>query len=311
MLAFTTAADASMDAFMAVSAGSPYQPQLEEYAQSLLQQRFTKPEWCVLGTVDGRPLGRAALWSLADQPVPSDVVLIEADWYDPELTVGREVLAAVHELAGGLGSHALSHHVDSPPGPPQYQEHEESRIRLLTLAGYEPLRDGLRWRYAGPSSPAPRESSLRFRTVEDVGEEAFVEAIAATYEGTRDSWISQSIEELGALEAARTDFHELQGLEHEPAWWELGYTQDGALAGVVMGAKNPSSAVVAYIGVVPAERGRGFAPELVRRGTERLLASGQAEIRGDCDRDNVGMVKAFERAGFEQFARRRSYRLML
>jgi RimJ/RimL family protein N-acetyltransferase len=27
-----------------------------------------------------------------------------------------------------------------------------------------------------------------------------------------------------------------------------------------------------------------------------------------CDRDNVAMVKAFERAGFEQVARRRNYR---
>jgi hypothetical protein len=31
-------------------------------------------------------------------------------------------------------------------------------------------------------------------------------------------------------------------------------------------------------------------------------------IRADCDRDNVAMVKAFQRAGYEQIARRRSYR---
>jgi hypothetical protein len=49
----------------------------------------------------------------------------------------------------------------------------------------------------------------------------------------------------------------------------------------------------------------------VRRGTERLLAAGADEIRGDCDLDNAGMVKGFERAGYEQFARRRSYRLPL
>ena len=54
-------------------------------------------------------------------------------------------------------------------------------------------------------------------------------------------------------------------------------------------------------------RGRGVAMLLVRRGTERLVEDGATEIRGDCDRDNVGMVKGFERAGYEQFARRRTY----
>ena len=96
-------------------------------------------------------------------------------------------------------------------------------------------------------------------------------------------------------------------MEHLPEWWELAYTEDGALAGVIMAAKNPSSAVIAYVGVVPEQRGRGLAQELVRRGTERLLGSGATEIRGDCDRDNVGMVKAFERAGYDQFAGRRTY----
>jgi ribosomal protein S18 acetylase RimI-like enzyme len=74
-----------------------------------------------------------------------------------------------------------------------------------------------------------------------------------------------------------------------------------------MAARNPNSAVIAYVGVVPEQRGRGFAQQLVRRGTERLLSAGATEIGGDCDRDNVGMVKGFERAGYEQTARRRSY----
>ena len=107
---------------------------------------------------------------------------------------------------------------------------------------------------------------------------------------------------------ARADFREYQGLEHSPEWWELAYAEDGALAGVSMAARNPSKAVVAYVGVVPEQRGRRLAVQLVRRCTEQLLASGAAEIGGDCDRDNVAMVKAFERAGFETVARRRSYR---
>jgi RimJ/RimL family protein N-acetyltransferase len=307
-LAFTTAEQASMDAFLSVSAASRYQTELRAYADSLLEKQCTKPAWCVLALEGDVPVARAALWSPPVQTVPTDTVLIEADWSDDDLSAGHAVLERVHELAGELGTDVLSHSVDGPPEAPQYQEDEDARIRLLTESGYHLVRDGLRWRYTTSSSPAEmREHSLSYRPLPEVGEDAFVDAIASTYQGTRDSWINQTIEEEGLDGAARSDFRGLQGMEYRPEWWELAYEEGGALAGVTMAARNPGAAVIAYVGVVPEQRGRGLAPQLVWRGTERLLESGADEIRGDCDRDNVGMVKAFERAGYEQFARRRTY----
>jgi ribosomal protein S18 acetylase RimI-like enzyme len=304
---FATVDKASLAAFLSVSAASQFQEQLSEYAESLLQQGYTRPEWCLLGLEDSKPVAGAALWSPPDHDVPTDVVLIETDWKDPP--AGRALMRGVHELARANGADALSHHVDDPPGPPQYQEHEDARIRLLLDSGYEELRDGLRWRYAGSADDA--EEHLMFRALPEVGEDAFVDAIASTYAGTRDSWINQTIEERGALGAARADFADYRELDHLPEWWELAYTPDGELAGVIMSARNPTSAVVAYVGVVPEQRGRGLATQLVRHGTAQLLATGASEIRGDCDRDNIGMIKAFERAGYEQFARRRSFRRAL
>jgi ribosomal protein S18 acetylase RimI-like enzyme len=308
MLTFVTGEDASLDAFLSVSEGSPYQRQVVEYLDSLVRQECTRPSWCLLGLKAGEPVARAALWALPAQKIPTDLVLVDADWSDEDLLDAHVLLASLHELAVELGAEGLSHSVDSPPGPPQYQVHEDARIRLLEGAGYELLRDGLRWSYSRSRSRAVAPAhSLVFRTVSEVGEEAFVDAISATYLGTRDSWITRSMEERGALGAAQADLLDYKGLEHEPHWWELAYTQDGSVAGVIMAAKNPSTAVIAYVGVVPEQRGRGLAPVLVERGTERLLDDGATEIRGDCDRDNVGMVKAFERAGYKQFARRRTY----
>jgi ribosomal protein S18 acetylase RimI-like enzyme len=304
VLEFATVDEVSTDTFLSVSAGSQYQPQLREYLESLLQQGFTRPDWCVVGIAAGDPVNRAAFWALPGHTVPTDLVLIETG---DDLSAGRALLTRMHELAGALGADHLNHSVDSPPGPPQYQENEDARIRLLEGSGYELLRDGLRWRYTSPRLEAP-ESSLVFRPLPEVGEEAFVDAIAATYEGTRDSWLTQNIAERGTRGAARQDFVDYQEMDHQPEWWELAYTEEGELSGVVMAARNPSTAVIAYVGVVPAQRGRGHAPQLVRRGTEQLLAAGAGEIRGDCDDDNIGMVKAFERAGYEQFARRRTYR---
>ena len=306
---FATADEASLETFLSVSEGSAYQEQLREYAETLLQRGATRLEWCLVGLEDGEPAARAALWALPGQSVPTDIVLIAADWEDDELSGGHELLPELHELARSLGAKALSHHVDSPPGPPQWQENEDARIRLLAESGYEFLRDGLRWTYSG--EPGAQKQSLVYRALPDVGEDAFVEAIASTYEGTRDSWINQTVDEHGAIGAARADFDDYRQMEHLPEWWELAYTADGELAGVIMAARNPTMAVIAYVGVLPDHRGRGLAPELVQRGTEQLVASGSTEIGGDCDRDNVGMVKAFRRAGFEEVARRRSYQRTL
>jgi ribosomal protein S18 acetylase RimI-like enzyme len=193
--------------------------------------------------------------------------------------------------------------------PPQHQAHPEARVALLEATGYELVRDGLRWLLSSPRTTAS-DGPLTFRALLEVGENAFVDAIAATFEGTPDAELNHDIAEHGPREAARRYLEDHKSLDHRPEWFELGYAAD-ELAGVIMGARNPTSAVIAYVGVVPEQRGRGFATALVRRGTERLAASGAAEIRGDCDRDNVAMVKAFERAGYEQFARRRSFRAAL
>lgn len=279
---------------------STHEAERAAYLDTLLEQRCTRPEWMV---AEGD--ASAVLWSLPGEDVPSNVVLIETDWSDPELTTGRALMQRVHELAARLGAEELGHTIDSPPVAPQHQEHPEARIRLLEATGYELVRDGLRWLL--PSPPGQGDGALAFRTIAEVGDDAFIDAIAATFEGTPDAELSLDVERHGARDAARRYLEDHQALEHRPEWFELGYAGD-ELAGVIMGARNPTSAVIAYVGVVPAQRGRGFAAPLVRRGTQRLAAAGATEVRGDCDRDNVAMARAFERAGYVRFARRRSFR---
>ena len=244
--------------------------------------------------------------------MPTDIVLIDTDWGEDDLSTGHELLAKMHELAAELGADDLSHSVDSPPAAPQYQENDDARIRLLTDAGYELLRDGLRWRYAGSAAVAEGPAhSLAFQPLREVGEDSFVDAIAATYQGTRDSWITREIEERGVRGAAEADFRDSQGMEHEPDWWELAYTVDGALAGVIMAAKNPTTAVIAYVGVVPDQRGRGLARELVRRGTERLLDRGPRRFAATATATTSAWSKRSSRSGYERFARRRTYKVEL
>jgi ribosomal protein S18 acetylase RimI-like enzyme len=306
VLAFLTAQQTSIEAFLAGTEGSAHQRELRAYLETVMAQGCTSPGRWVIGVEGEAPVARAALWSLPRAAVPSHIVLIETDWTDPKLAAGRALMRELHQRASALGADALEHTVDSPPVAPQYQEHTDARIRLLEACGYELLRDGLRWQLSAPASQ--EAGPLHFRSLPDVGEEAFVDAIAATFEGTPDAELQRDVDELGRHGAARQYLLDHQSLDHRPEWWELGYTDRGALAGVIMGARNPTSAVIAYVGVVPEQRGRGYAAPLVRRGTERLVAAGAGKIRADCDRENIPMVKGFQRAGYEQFARRRSFR---
>src|SRR5262245_39164989 len=73
---FLTAEEACIVAFMSVSAPSPYQDRLREYAESLLRERFTRPGWCVLALDSDVPVARAAFWATPDTAVPTDLVLI-------------------------------------------------------------------------------------------------------------------------------------------------------------------------------------------------------------------------------------------
>ena len=60
--------------------------------------------------------------------------------------------------------------------------------------------------------------------------------------------------------------------------------------------------VVAYLGVVPEQRGRGYAGELLAEASAFLAGQGAGRIRADTDVANAPMAAAFERAGYDQFA---------
>ena len=96
---------------------------------------------------------------------------------------------------------------------------------------------------------------------------------------------------------------------YDPSWWQLAYAADGELVGLVMPSRNPTFAVIGYIGVVPEQRGHGYIDDLLAQATATLAASGASAIRADTDVANLPMAHAFQRAGYQQFATRREYML--
>ncbi|GEB57838.1 GNAT family N-acetyltransferase [Streptomyces gardneri] len=274
------------------------------YLTQLLDSACTRPEWCLVAEDgDGRLTGSVVLWTIPGHEVPLALVLFEAPEDAPETAAA--LLDAAAAKAGELGAKELEHVVDSPAQAPQFQRNPERRGELLRASGFAAIRDGRRFSLQVPTGALPADDPrLTFRSLAELGPEPFVAVLAELLADTADARLAADVQEHGARRAAELLFEETAELKHEPTWWELGYDADGTVAVISLPAENPSVPVIGFVGVAPAHRGKGYATSVVIRGTRVLAAAGATEIRGDCDAANVAMAKAFERAGYVNFADR-------
>ena len=86
-------------------------------------------------------------------------------------------------------------------------------------------------------------------------------------------------------------------------WWQVATLPDGEPVGFVIPAHNGYNPIIAYVGVVPAHRGRGYIHDVLAAGTRLLAGQGVPRIRAATDVGNAPMAAAFARAGYVTFER--------
>ena len=86
-------------------------------------------------------------------------------------------------------------------------------------------------------------------------------------------------------------------------WWRVATLPDGEPVGFVIPARNDYNPIIAYIGVLPPHRGRGYVDELLAEGSRILAANNAPRIRASTDLANVPMANAFQRAGYAVYQR--------
>jgi predicted N-acetyltransferase YhbS len=301
-----------LDLFVEVAGSSDHRRDVEHYLKSMFAAGSMRPEWCFVAEEQGdRPLGRVAFWTLPGMEKPFALVLLDVPWDDDYLGVGTSLLGDVLEVARALGAEKVEHVVDDPPMRPQFQHHPEQRTELLENVGFAFRRETGRFEWCGGEPPAI-PGRLLFRTLEEMGEDAFVEAMRMVSEGTLDREIQGERERLGAERAAREFFDDARRVEHEPSWWRLAYTPEEEFVGLVMPAEPPGFLTIFYVGVVPGMRGKGYVEDLLATGTTTLLEvrrkkGEEKPLRADTDLSNWPMAAAFERVGWARFAGRREY----
>jgi ribosomal protein S18 acetylase RimI-like enzyme len=300
-----------LDLFVEAAGHPDHRREVERYLQSMFAAGSMRPEWCFVAEEEDRPVGRVALWTLPGMEEPFAVVLLDVPWNGDYVGVGTRLLGDVLNEARSLGAGEIEHVIDAPPMPPQFQHHPEERVKLLRSVGFAFRRETGRFEWRGGEMPSVPER-LSFRTLEEVGEDAFVDAMMRVSEGTLDREIREEREKLGVRGAAREFFEDARRVRHDPAWWRLGYAPDGGLVGLVMPAEPPGFLTVFYVGVVPEMRGRGYVDALLAAGTAALLKARRRDghekpLRADTDVANVPMAVAFKRTGWARFAGRREY----
>ncbi len=304
-----------LDLFIDAAGFPDHRADVEQYLDRMFAAGSMRPEWCFVAEEAGRPVGRVAFWTLPGMEEPFALVLLDLDWEDKFMDVGTGLLGDVLDRARALGAAEIEHVVDDPPIRPQFQHHPQRRTELLDRIGFSFRRETGRFERRGDEPPAVPER-LSFRTLREVGEDAFVEAMKQVSEGTLDREIHEERERLGGERAAREFFEDAQRVRYEPSWWQLAYTSDGQLAGLVMPAEPPGFLTIFYIGVVPGMRGRGYVDDLLAAGTATLLDARKKDgndkaLLTDTDVANGPMAAAFERAGWTRFAGRREYAMDL
>jgi RimJ/RimL family protein N-acetyltransferase len=302
-----------LDLFVGAAGTPDHRREVEHYLESMFAAGSMRPEWCYVAEEGQGELlfGRVAFWTLPGMEVPFALVLLNVPWDGDYMGVGTRLLGDVLDKARGLGAEKIEHVIDDPPMRPQFQHHPEQRIKLLESVGFAFRRETGRFEWRGGEPPAV-PGRLSFRPLEEVGEDAFVEAMSIVSEGTLDREIQSERERLGAERAAREFFEDARRVEHEPSWWRLAYTTEEELVGLVMPAEPPGFLTIFYVGVVPGMRGQGYVDELLAAGTVTLLEvrrrdGNEKPLRADTDVANAPMAAAFERAGWSRFAGRREY----
>ena len=292
------------------AAGSPnHRQEVEQYLDRMFAAGSMRPGWCFVAEEEGRPIGRVAFWTLPGMEAPFALVLLDLDWKDDYAAMGVPLLEDILDQARALGAGEIEHVIDDPPIRPQFQHHAQKRIELLESVGFSLRRETGRFEWSGEAPPA-EPARLSFRTLEEVGQKAFIDAMKTVSDRTLDREIREERERLGPAQAAQEFFDDARRVQHDPSWWRLAYSSGGELAGLVMPANPPGFLTIFYVGVVPTMRGQGYVDDLLTAGTATLLETRRKNdmpLIADTDVSNEPMAAAFERAGWRRFAGRQEY----
>ncbi|MFF7969537.1 GNAT family N-acetyltransferase [Streptomyces sp. NPDC007903] len=249
-----------------------------------------RPDWQRVALRDGRPVARAAWWGRAEDPSP---LLI--NWFDVaegEEETGAELLRTAPWTTPEL-------ELDLPPGwrdDPALASAVATRTAAARLAGYEPLVERFLYRWT-PGLGLPEQPG-RLEFVPEPDDAVFLDVLRRIHSVTLDAHARRAIEKGGVELAAQEELDFFHWCPSPREWWRVARTPEGETVGIHVPARNPSGPCVGFIGVVPEQRGHGYAYDLLADCTRFLAAEGADFIAAATDQGNFPMAAHFTTAGY-------------
>jgi hypothetical protein len=276
----------------------------DELADDLASGR-RRPAWMWVALRGEHLVARAAWWGSADDAAPSLLDILDVADDPDRIDVGVRLLtAALSEIVpAGARPPEYSRFI-----PPDWRQHAssrravEDRMAIAGQTGARLLTERFRFEWRPGTPIAAPTGRIGFRPASGDGE--LLDLMTLTMDGTLDAHSQQDLALMSARQGAVRHFEEELARYSSPRqWWQIATLPGGEPAGFVIPARNNYHAIIAYLGVLPAQRGNGYIDEILAEGTRILAAQDAPRIRASTDLGNVPMAEAFTRAGWVNFQR--------
>lgn len=259
----------------------------------------TRPGWCFIIEQDGQVVGRVGYLVIDNQPDVAGLFGWALPWDGDYLALGRHLIAESLAQLRPDGVRTVLRELNAVWATCDQQ------AEVLQAVGFSLLQEQCVYEYVASGAEVAVPSRLTYRSLAEVDDDYFRAVIERATVGGLDRMIQQEIAEKGLAGFVAHSYAFIKTAhEVDPTWWRLAYTEQGELVGFTQAVRFPGHVVgnVAYMGVVPAQRGNGYGTDLLRVATDDLLASGVESITARTDGENVPMQRAFERVGYELMA---------
>jgi ribosomal protein S18 acetylase RimI-like enzyme len=157
------------------------------------------------------------------------------------------------------------------------------------------LRHDLLW----PQPLSDEPVLLTYEPYQDGNRDTFHRALLRSYGQTQD------FPELNGLRSLEEVLHGHQAAGFDPGRWLLARLGNEAVGVLVLtDAEEPGDWELAYVGVLPEARGRGWGRELVRHALGAATTAGARSLTLSVDARNEPAWKIYRHWGFEPYAAR-------
>lgn len=246
-----------------------------------------RPEWTWVALRDGVVVARAAWWA-----GPEDDKPLALDWFD---FTDRDAAVRLLRTSPLRAQYSLK----LPPGwrdDHVVRQQAQLRIDAAVAAGLTPLVERYRYRWTPECGVPPCPGRLEFRPEPD--DAVIFDVFRRIHEGSLDAHARRAVSESGVDAAAQEDLDLLRWMPSPRDWWRLAYTTGGELVGLSAPGRNYNDPIIGYIGVVPEQRGHGYAYDLLVEATHILADQGVDRIVAATDQTNYPMAANFAKAGY-------------